>query len=175
MSEALIRASRVPELGHLNLRGKHSDLAFAAAVRKACGVSLPGAPGMAVKGDLTIYWLGPDEWSLVTTAAKTPALLAALNEATRGMHVAVNDLSAAFVTLALRGSKVRELLARACTIDLHPSAFPSGASAHTALAKAGVLLAVHDAEFRLIVRRSFADYLLQWLRRAGADYGIEFA
>ncbi|MDA0707142.1 MAG: sarcosine oxidase subunit gamma [Proteobacteria bacterium] len=174
MSEALITAKVLHDCGHINLRGRRNDAAFVAAVESVCATSLPQALTTAASGDLRIYWLGPDEWSLVTTAEKTAALLAALNGATAGMHVAVNDLSAAFVTLALGGSKVRELLAKGCTIDLHPAAFASGACAHTGLAKAGVLLALQHVEFRLIVRRSFADYLLQWLHRSGAEYGIEF-
>jgi sarcosine oxidase subunit gamma len=175
MSEALVTATVLRELGHINLRGNGKDPAFAAAVASACGVSLPPALGTTGSDELRMYWVGPDEWSLVTTAEKTSDLLSTLNEATQGMHVALNDLSAAFITLSLQGSRVRALLARGCTIDLHPAVFVNGACAQTGLAKAGVLLALHGAEFHLVVRRSFADYLFRWLRNAGADYGIEFA
>ncbi|MDH4124259.1 MAG: sarcosine oxidase subunit gamma family protein [Gammaproteobacteria bacterium] len=174
MSEALI-VRVVADRGHINLRGNIDDVAFAAGVESACGVSLPPPLSRASNADLHIYWLGPDEWHLAAAAEKTPGLCGLLQQSTRAMHAAVNDLSGAFVTLAISGDRVRELLAAGCTIDLHPAAFADAACAATGLAKTGVLLARHDAEFHLIVRRSFANYLLQWLRRAGAEYGIEFA
>jgi sarcosine oxidase subunit gamma len=108
-------------------------------------------------------------------ADKVATALAALNENTSGLHVAINDLSGAYVTLRLTGDRVRDLLAKGCSVDLRPTVFASGACAQTGLAKAGVLLAAHDADIALIVRRSFANYVLQWLRTAGAEYGIEFA
>lgn len=174
MSEALT-VRIVPDRGHINLRGDSNDLAFAAAIESACGVALPPPLAVAGNGDLHIYWIGPDEWHLVMAAEKVASLCKTLSQSTRTLHVAVNDLSAAFVTLAISGDKVRDLLAAGCTIDLYPSEFAAGTCAATGLAKTGVVLARHEAEFRLIVRRSFADYLLHWLRRAGAECGIEFA
>ncbi len=175
MSEALVTVKNQQNLGHINLRGRGNDPAFLAAVESACGTPLPIAANTSADGDPRIYWLGPDEWSLVTSADKVAALMAALDQATSELHVAVNDLSGSFVTLLLAGEKVRELLAKGCTLDLHPSEFPSGVCAHTGLAKAGALLALHDTDFYLLVRRSFSDYLLQWLQKAGAEYGIEFS
>ena len=175
MSDALVTAYALADIGHINLRGNPGDPAFLAAVEAVCATPLPAALTAASAADLRIYWLGPDEWSLVTSADKAAALLAALNKALVGQHAAVNDLSAAFVALRLAGDKVRDLLAKGCTLDLHPEAFTSGSCAHTGLAKAGVLLALHGADFTVIARRSFADYLLQWLRSAGAEYAIEFA
>jgi len=174
MSDALVTAQVLTDLGHINLRGDRGDAAFVAAVEAVCTMPLPKALTATSAGDLRIYWLGPDEWSLVTSADKAAALQAALNQALAGQHVAVNDLSATFVALRLAGDKARDVLAKGCTLDLHPAAFASGACAQTGLAKAGVLLAAHDSEFRIIVRRSFASYLLQWLGAAGAEYGIEF-
>jgi len=174
MSDALVTAHVLADVGHINLRGNAGDAAFVAAVETVCGTSLPAALTAVSTADLRIYWLGPDEWSLVMSADKVAALLVALNKALVGQHAAVNDLSAAFVTLRLGGDQVRELLAKGCTLDLHPGAFVSGSCAHTGLAKAGVLLALDGADFTVIVRRSFAAYLLQWLRAAGAEYGIEF-
>jgi sarcosine oxidase subunit gamma len=174
MSDALVTVQSLTDLGHINLRGNRGDAAFVAAVETVCATALPAALTSSSAGDLRIYWLGPDEWSLVTTADKTAVLVATLNQALAGQHVAVNDLSATFVTLRLAGDKTRDLLARGCTLDLHPAAFANGACAQTGLAKAGVLLAAHGSDFHVIVRRSFAPYLLQWLRAAGAEYGIEF-
>lgn len=174
MSEVLT-VRIVPDRGHINLRGNRNDMAFASAIESACGVALPPPLSRTGNADLDIYWLGPDEWHLVMAAEKSASLRETLSHSTRNLHVAVNDLSAAFVTLAIIGEKVRDLLAAGCTIDLHPTEFAEGACAATGLAKTGVVLARHGVEFRLIVRRSFSGYLLHWLQSAGAEYGIEFA
>jgi sarcosine oxidase subunit gamma len=53
-----------------------------------------------------------------------------------------------------------------------------GACAQSGLAKASMLIGrIDDAEpvFEIIVRRSFADYVLRWLNHAAADFGVEFS
>ena len=46
---------------------------------------------------------------------------------------------------------------------------PTGACAQTGLAKASMLIACLDEQeplFEIIVRRSFADYVIRWLKNA---------
>ena len=71
----------------------------------------------------------------------------------------------------------RDLLAKGCTLDLHPDEFKAGECAQTGLAKANVLIARIAAPegFELLVRRTFADYLVQWLHHAGREFEIDFA
>ena len=68
-----------------------------------------------------------------------------------------------------------DLLAKGCTLDFHPSRFPVGACAQTGLAKAGVLVGKLDAapRFELVVRRSFADYLVRWIMHSAAPHGLD--
>jgi sarcosine oxidase subunit gamma len=74
------------------------------------------------------------------------------------------DVSAQRTTLLLGGSRVRDVLAHGCSLDLHPSRFPAGACAQTMLAHAPViLLALPAGEFWVLVRASFAAYLADWL------------
>jgi sarcosine oxidase subunit gamma len=75
----------------------------------------------------------------------------------------------------LLGAAARRLLTKGCTLDLHPGVFGPGQCAQTGLAKAGVLIRPlpDNSGYDLIVRRSFADYLWQWLLRAGREYRIE--
>ena len=77
------------------------------------------------------------------------------------------------VVVRLHGLGARELLARGCTLDLHPRAFPPWRCAQTLCAKADVIIQAVDAgddeaAFDLIVRRSFADYLWRWLADASS-------
>jgi sarcosine oxidase subunit gamma len=137
---------------------------------------LPLAANTFTAGSHRVYWLGPDEWLAVTTAAEAPGLVRSLESALAGRSFAVNDLSGGNVVLGLAGRKARDVLARGCTLDLHPDVFPVGAAAQTGLAKAGVLLGlVDDAPvFEIVVRRSFADYLCRWLAHVARHGGVAF-
>ena len=56
------------------------------------------------------------------------------------------DVSAQRIGLRLSGSRAREVLAKGCSIDLHPRVFVSGSAVQTTVGLAGViLLALSDA------------------------------
>ena len=78
--------------------------------------------------------------------------------------------------LRLAGRDARGVLARGCTLDLHPDVFSVGAAAQTGLAKARVLIGLVDAApvFEIVVRRSFADYLCRWLAHVARHGGVAF-
>ena len=59
-----------------------------------------------------------------------------------------------------------------CPLDLHPREFEPGQCAQTRLAKAGMIVSplADGAGFEVIVRRSFADYLLRFLQDAAVAF-----
>ena len=164
------------DLGHINLRGNASDAAFVRSVEQQLGQPLPVAPNSTSTGQHTVCWLGPDEWLVVTPVATAAALAGRLEQALCSMHASVNDISGGQVALTLHGAKCRELLARGCTLDLHPREFQVGDCAQSGLARATMLIALVDdaPTFMIVVRRSFSDYLCHWLAHAGDDAGIVF-
>lgn len=175
MSDSALQLQRVNDAGFINLRGSVDNKAFLAAIERVAGVALP-LEANTFHGDVTrAYWLGPDEWMLQCRESDVANLQQALDETLRGQHTAVNDLTGGFVMYGLRGPGAAELLAAGCTLDLHPLVFTPGCCAQSGLAKATVLLARPENTdgFDVIVRRSFADYLWQWLARTGRDARIE--
>jgi sarcosine oxidase subunit gamma len=164
------------DLGHINLRGRASDAGFLPPVEKLLGQALPIEPNTVSGERHQVFWLGPDEWLIVTPAAGALELAERLRQATSGTHASVNDISGGQIALMLQGAECRELLAKGCTLDLHPSVFAAGDCAQSGLARANVLLALMDATptFMIVVRRSFSDYLCRWLAHAGSDVGIAF-
>ena len=84
------------------------------------------------------------------------------------MFSSVVDNSSGLTMLHITGERAGELLATDCPLDLHPRAFAPGQCAQTRLAKAGMILSplADSAGFEVIIRRSFADYLLLWLQDA---------
>ena len=85
----------------------------------------------------------------------------------------VVDVSAQRTTLRLRGEHVRDLLAGGCAVDLHPRVFGRGAAVQTLLGQAAVVLMALDdtgTHYQLVVRSSFAGYVIAWLLDAATEY-----
>ncbi len=163
-------------LDYINLRGDPTDKKFVSKANEILRQDLPLAPNTTSAGLSMIYWLGPDEWLIVTPAEVRPTLPTLLDDALQGMHVSMNVLTGGQVAMRISGEHAAALLAKGCTLDLHPKTFSAGQCAQTVLAKAGILLSNVDdiSTFDVIVRRSFAEYLAVWLERAGTEFGIQF-
>lgn len=162
-----------PRLGHINLRGEPEAAGFATHV---LGQELPLIANTMTLDKHRIYWLGPTEWLIVTALGDVPELLARLRKALRGQHAGVTDLSGGQLAMRISGPRVRDVLAKGCTLDFHPREFKPGACAQSGLAKAHVLFGLLDEKpvFEIVVRRSFAEYLVRWLKHAATEYKVEF-
>ncbi len=160
--------------GHLNLRGRLNDKAFCKAISDVTGVELVSlkANTFVLSGDLKVYWLGPDEWLIITLPDQQVELKHKLEQALQNVFSSVTDISSGQTILNISGANARSLIEKGCTIDLHPRQFKKGDCAQTHLSKATVLLSAIEVseEFEIIIRRSFADYLGLWL----LDSSLEF-
>src|SRR3954468_12955059 len=138
----------------------------------ALGVDLPTAPNTWVPaGTGQAVWLGPDEWLLSSTTEAPEELEARVRAAVLPLGGSATDVSAQRIGLRISGARAREVLAKGCSIDLHPWAFPAGQSAQTTLGQAGVvLLSLGEEGFAVLVRSSFAGYLASWLLDASLEY-----
>ena len=177
MSELALKLERLTGLGCINLRGDSSNAAFVDVVQEVCDLQLPITPNTVSGTERRLFWLGPNEWLLLCDSSTAAELSIELSSRLQGQFAAVNLLSGAQVVYRLAGADARALLAKGCSLDLHPSVFQSGMCAQTGLAKTAVLIQplADGAGFELVVRRSFADYAWAWLLRAGREYGIEVA
>ena len=166
-----IAMAEVPFLSQLNLRLDPAGPA-AEAVGTDLGLALPTEAGTsACSGDISVLWLGPDEWLVVGPAGAAEQLTAQLRSAVGAEPASVVDVSAQRTTLLLSGPRVRDVLAHGCSLDLHPSRFPAGRCAQTMLAHAPVILLPLPAnEYWVLVRASFARYLVDWLFDATLEY-----
>ncbi len=88
-----------------------------------------------------MIWFGPEEW-LVTSDRSWPARSWSRSCARRSVEHggAAVDVSAQRTTLRLRGAHARDVLAKGCSLDLHPTVFGPGAAAQTMLGQAAVVL-----------------------------------
>ena len=169
VARAGLHVSETPQTGKLNLRGRGES--FRVAVERALGLALPEPNRAAGKDGVGVLWLGPDEWLVTCTADHEAELVHSLGNALAGIHAAVTDVTDSRTVFRVSGPGAREVLAKGCTLDLHPRAFAAGHVAQSTLAKADVIL--HQADdapdgpaYEVYVLRSFADYLWRWLEDA---------
>jgi sarcosine oxidase subunit gamma len=178
-----VRMVEVAHTGKIDLRGDATDEAFATAVREAVGVELPLVPLTSTHaGAATVLWLGPDEWLIACEAGAEAAMAQALRTALEGVPCAITDFTEAQTIVRISGPRARDLIAKGCTLDLHPRVFGLGRVARSTLAHAAVVLhqtaSEGDADgpaFDLYVARSFAEHLWRWLADAAAEYVVAAA
>ncbi|GAB3288072.1 sarcosine oxidase subunit gamma [Parasphingorhabdus pacifica] len=170
-----IDLAEVPFLAQVNVRVDPKSSA-AERIGTALGATLPNQPGeVAVAAELSVLWMGPDEWLIVGPEGSQDSIQDRVNEALSGEHGAVVDVSANRTVLSVSGPKTREVLNKGCALDLHPRSFEAGRCVQTMLARAGVILVCRDVApptFWLIVRSSYARYVAEWLVDAVVEYEV---
>lgn len=169
--DAGVEFSVLSDRGFLNVRLDPRDKQAVTAAEQVLGQSMPLAANTYSSGKHRIYWLGPDEWLIETDTGNAAALSGELGEALAEFNVAINDVSGGHVALRLAGADARTVLAKGCTLDLHPREFGPEQCARAALARATVLLAAHSEpdSYTIIAARSFTDYLYRWLTHAAGN------
>ena len=131
----------------------------------------------AVGPDTTVIWFGPDEWLVTATGLAPETLESQLRDAVIEHGGAAVDVSAQRTTLRLRGARARDVLAKGCSIDLHPTVFRPGTAVQTMLGQAAVVLmplSDNGTDYRILVRSSFARYLAEWLIDGAEEFGVDW-
>jgi methylglutamate dehydrogenase subunit D len=145
----------------------------AAAAQQAFGTSPPATPTIAAGDELAFIWSGPAHWLALGPQATEP--VETRLRAVLGRHASVFDQGGSRVLLELRGPRVRDVLAKGVSIDLHPRSFRTGDVAVTTASHLAVHLwqVADDPVYRLLVVRTYFDSLWRWLAAAAAEYGCE--
>ena len=143
----------------------------AAAIGTVLGVPGPaGRNGVATAGDSTVLSTGPGRWLVVEPESRDLASL--LAHACPGDVGAITDLSHARTALRVEGPQVPVLLAKLCTLDVDPAAFPPGTGAQTQFGQVGVLLYCRAADgFDILMPRGFAVSAWETIVDAALEFG----
>jgi len=166
---AAARLSEVAPSAMLDLRLDAADTRALDAVRQLLAFDLPLTPGKTNgNAHRVAWWFGPDQWLIVVPPADASMLMPALFAAARSA-VDVSDLRAEF---ELAGPHAIDVLRKGCGVDLHPRVFTTGDCAVTSLARVRVALRQIDEPpgYRLLVERSVAPYLWDWLVDAMREF-----
>ncbi|MCL6707286.1 hypothetical protein M8R20_09770 [Pseudomonas sp. R2.Fl] len=137
----------------------------------------PGREGQAkaaLEGlkDVSLRAAGPGEWLVVSEEAVAASLardLAAIGEDV--LYAA--DQSDGRVAIRLTGPNVRKILAKCLAVDLHPDAFPLGASTPTQCCHTAANLArTGEDTFDLVLMRSYAGHVFEEIVEMGREYAM---
>jgi sarcosine oxidase, subunit gamma len=143
----------------------------APAIESAPGVSWPSVVGVVARGRADILCIGPADWLVVAGDCDANILRQWLGGVFEDPAFRATDLSQAFSRIEIKGAEVRDLLAKGCSLDLHPPLFAPGRAVCTRFAGMPVIVHCTGAfAFELIVTRSYVEYLMSWL----ADAELEF-
>ena len=159
-------------IGKINLRGNLKNIEFTTNVEKIIGMSLPKeADNISVKEKITLLWLGPNEWLLVSNVeiAKESniyeleqVLFDRISKTNLG---AVTNVTDHFTIFSLSGSNIFEVLSKGCPYDFDSENFSDNKIVQTILNHIDVTIHRKSKNaIDLYVRRSFADYLWNWLK-----------
>ena len=175
VGDAGVMLGESPIRGLLVLRGDGANAGFRSAVAGVLGLDPVVEPlTVARRRDVSMLWLGPDEWLVVTPDRRVERIERALRDALDGQHAALTDVSHSRTVLVLSGPDARAVLAKGCPLDFHPRAFGPGRCAQSRLAKCQALIHQTDETptFEICVHRSFAQYAWTWLEDAGGEFGV---
>ncbi len=172
---AAITITEKPFWSHFILRGLQSDAAFTDAVKTILDIELPTQANTVIeKNGLSVLWMSPDQWLLLTNDEGIQAKVSMLSGGLEDVFGSINDVSGGQTIINIKGDKALEVMNKGTTFDIHPSVFGPGQCAQTVFAKMNVLIypkqGDNHGEFDLIVRRSFADFLGRWLINACVEY-----
>ena len=151
-------------------RGRTGELAVAA--ERAFGIALPTTPRRVAGAELEASWAGPRQWLFLTDEAVVPDLAVRLASAFKGL-ASVTDQSEARAIVRIAGPRARDLLAKGCSVDLHPAEFGPGRTAVTVIAHINVQIWQTDERptFEVAVARSFAPSLWRFLAASADEFG----
>jgi sarcosine oxidase subunit gamma len=159
-------------IAKINLRGNLKNAEFTSNTEKILEMSLPKEAGnTSVKEKITLLWLGPNEWLLVSNvkiAKETniyeleQVLFDRISKTNLG---AVTNVTDHFTIFSLSGSNIFEVLSKGCPYDFDSENFSDNKVVQTILNHIDVTIHRKSKnDIDLYVRRSFADYLWNWLK-----------
>ena len=171
LSYAKLILRELPLCGQFNLRLNPANTEQMKIAADLIGGPLPTKPLTSAQyGDVRVIWTAPDDWLIIMPWSAACDFESQYRAAQTG-HYSIVDISAGQTLIELIGPESRNVLKKAAPIDVHPQAFPIGKCVGTVFAKSAAgIVRTGDDSYLLVVRRSFADYIWDWLADASAEY-----
>jgi sarcosine oxidase subunit gamma len=144
------------------------------SLEDALGVSLPQTPNTcALTGDIEVCWMAPGEWALIGMAPNDARRR--LERARIDVLLHIADFTDAWSRWRVDGPRARDVLAKGCSLDLHPRAFQDAQCAGTQLDRIHVLLIRQGDQFALHAERALSRHVWLWFEQATAELCVDAA
>ena len=133
---------------------------------------MPRGPKRVVAKGLALIGTAPGQWLAVAEDDSSRQMLDALAKQLAG-HAAITEQSDSKAVIRISGARARDVMAKGCSLDLHPRVFKPGDAATTAVALIDCQLwQIDDApSYDLAVPSSFAESFWSWLTASAAEFG----
>ena len=159
-------------IAKINLRGNLNNIEFVTNAEKILEMPLPKRAGdTSAKEKITLLWLGPNEWILVSNfeIAKEAniyeleqVLFDGISKPNLG---AVTNVTDHFTIFSLSGTNIFKILCKGCPYDFESKNFSDNKAVRTIINHIDVTIhRKNKNNIDLYVRRSFANYLWNWLK-----------
>ncbi len=174
--EGYVKVGQTNPPGMITLRGKFGSKTYKNVLQEAIGTELPNIRQLIQGDDRSVAWMSTDELLILCSWEDKAALVAALQKALGKRHSMVIDVSDAFKTFTLKGTKVREVIAKFAPVDLSPDSFKLLEVRRTRFGQiAATIWLTSQEEAIVICSRSVGDYMFKQLKaavRPGSEVGI---
>lgn len=168
---ATLTVAEQPGSTLLHLEGARQGTELGSVLSTLGLADIPAVGASGGRDGASLLGIGPSIWLLVMEPGTALPSTFAVAGPVGSAFVAAVDVSNAYTRIAITGPKADELLAKGCAIDLHPRRFPPDACAVAALAGMRCIIwHVAQEAFEILVGRSYAVSLWEWLRDVTAEY-----
>ena len=155
----------------IRIQSWDSEARAPASVNDVFAVAWPQKTGTVASGRVDIICVGPTDWLVLAADPDATFWLHQFDTLFQGSTFRATNVSHALIRIQTEGPEVRDLLAKGCSIDLHPPLFPPGRSARTRFAGMPVIVrCTGSSTFELIITQSYAEFLLSWLDDAALEF-----
>lgn len=161
-------------------RGLALGQLFARSGKQESLVNLLGLPVTAGRSleteEFLALPLSPGQWMLLAEGGANGSFCHSIGERIGGLGY-ISEQSHSRVVLRISGERSRDILAKGCRLDLHPTVMQPGACITTKMAQVGVLLHQVDnvPSYDLLVYSGFGQFFWQWMKESALEFGYSTA
>lgn len=150
------------------LRAKRIGQPQRRELERVLGAALPEEPNSSASGVGETLWLAPGQWLIRSTGRD---IAARIEDACRGALFHLGDVTDALCVFEIDGRRSEDLIAKGCSLDLHPTVFRIGQAKRSLLGQVRILLhRLSTARYRISFDVSLRQHVLSWLTVSSEEF-----
>ncbi|SIO28164.1 sarcosine oxidase subunit gamma [Paraburkholderia phenazinium] len=166
-----LHVSELPLSGIIRIQGSSESRAFRSGVASTLGVQLPAPERVSGGGDVKLAWAGPHEYLCFCSLENEEKCKSMLEEALAGEFATVTVVSDSRVAFFVAAEDAPALVAKGCSIDMHPSGFAAGHVVTTRFAGLPAMLVHRNvSEYVLYFDVAYTEFIVKWLMDAAEEF-----